>query len=337
MLDASNGHHSNAVHRQWQLQKIYNKVAIHWRVVTIYLFLWWVLVGMAVSLLAGGYAVFYHWYIPAERILNPVYLQFGHAKGPSASIDIIGARSGVLYDVSLQLFIPDMAGLSEALGNIMISTNLTSGGLELASARPTLLAYRSWPVRMTLLAFRLVPVVFGLAQEATLHRIFLLEAVALPEAKVQIQISLDQKVPIYAATLELVAHFNGLRYFMYYWRWAFAAAVIGVASSLAIITISIALAVSLYLRIDLAGQQGKEKRKLALESSELSSFSNGHLVNGTSTSLSSSTKSFPNPATALYPALRRRFISRDESRDLRVPNGSTFSDSDSDSEPQTED
>ena len=295
--------------RKWQprTKSAIEIVRTHWRTIAVHCFLWWVGVLGAITLFVVAYVGFYRWYIPAERLAQPVFLQYDGNSLNSCNTEVkLTARPGVLYDVSLQLLVPDLAGLSESLGNIMIRTVLISGDKREHSSRPTLLIYRSRPVRLALLALRLVPVVLGLTREATEHRVFLLERTAIYAKDVTIKLSLDHRVPVYEATLEMVAHFKGLRYAMYYWRWAFAIAVIGAASLGAMVILTLTLGTSLYLKV--------VPPEIESDSETMSSG----MINGVHSSPSSTpTKSLSDER----PGLRRRcFKGREKERE--VPNGS---------------
>lgn len=220
----------------------------HWRKLLAHFIGWSVLVVFSISSILVGYITFYNWYIPAERISRPVYLQYDPLQA-AAALRLETVHPGISYDVSLTLLIPDIAGLSESLGNVMISTTLEAGSTLEHSSRPTLLVYRSWPTRLALLALRLAPVVLGIAREATTHRVFLFEAVPIHTATAVITVKMDKKIPVYEAILEMVAHFKGLRYLMYYWRWVFGGLVVGLASALAMLSITIGIGISLYLRL----------------------------------------------------------------------------------------
>lgn len=317
--------------RRWrpQTRSAIGAVRTHWRTIAVHCLLWWLGVLGAIASFVVVYVGFYRWYIPAERLSQPIFLQYDGSDSSYCNSEVkLTAHSGVTYDVSLQLLIPDLASLSESLGNIMIKTELISGDKKEQSSRPTLLIYRSRPVRLALLALRLVPVVLGLTREATAHRVFLLERIALPDNEVNIKLSLDHRVPVYEATLEMVAHFTGLRYVMYYWRWAFAIAVIGAASLGAIIILTLALSTSLYLKVAPPESEGdSEGRSSGLMNgvhSTPSSSTSEDVMNGIhSTPSSTPTKSLSDER----PGLRRRCFKNRE-REREVPNGS---------EPDTED
>lgn len=228
-------------------------VSRFWRILLVHLFAWSFLTFAALATVLLSYLLLYFYYIPQERISQPVYFQYNEEQ-PSFRLDLNGLHPAVSYDVSLQLLVPDIAGLSESLGNVMLHTRLTPKtairrGEEARSSRPTLLVYRSWPARLALLVLRLVPVVLGLAREATTHRVFLFENVKPGVSQVEVTVQMGGRIPVYEATLEVVAHFEGLRYVMYYWRWAFGALLVGSLALGATLVITLLTGLSLYHRV----------------------------------------------------------------------------------------
>lgn len=219
----------------------------HWKAISLHCFLWSLLTLTTISSFATAYYCFYNWYIPDERLSQPIYFDYT-APRPEASSQLT-LRPGIVYDLSLNVLVPDVAGLSESLGPVVFSSKFGDGTLAgtTTSVRPLLVVYRSWPVRLALLALRLMPVVLGLTQEATAHRLFLAERfVSTIEGPLKVKVEMAGRLPTYDVTLEAVAHFTGLRYLMYYWKWTFATIVIGGLSLVMIITFSIVLSLSLY-------------------------------------------------------------------------------------------
>lgn len=236
---------------RWQPRVVKSQlefIKTNWQTCLFHLSLWTVLCVASFLFICLSYMLFYSWYIPAERISHPVYFHY-ERDSPSYSIRINNVQPDIPYDISLRLLVPDISGLSESLGNVMISTTVTSPSTSLSSSRPTLLVYRSWPVRMGLLWLRMIPVVLGLAKEATEHRVFLMEQLTVLEPEILISLSMGRKIPLYETTLEMVAHFRGLRYLMYYWKWVTAAVVVGSTSSGVVLLITVILGVSLYRRL----------------------------------------------------------------------------------------
>ena len=220
----------------------------HWWPVLLHFIAWLVATTIALASIVGGYVVFYRWYIPAERTAVPVYFQYDQAM-PTYSTTLARVHPSIAYDVSLQLTVPDIAGLAESTGNVMVKAQLQSGNKQSISSRPTLLLYRSQATRLALLILRLAPGLMGIARESSAHRVFLFENVNFSGPTLEVSLSMDHKLPLYDATLEMVAHFAGLRYLMYYWRWTFGILVIGVLAFLSLLGITGTVAVSLYLRL----------------------------------------------------------------------------------------
>lgn len=229
------------------------RVSHCWRLCLVHVLGWSIMTFATFMSILVSYLLLYYYYIPAERIARTVYFHYEEDQ-PSFRLDVAGLHPAVAYDVSLQLLVPDIAGLSESLGNVMLHTQISPAALlmpALQSSRATLLVYRSWPTRLALLTLRLMPVVLGVAREATTHRIFLFEDVQLGATEATVEVQMGGRIPVYEATLEMVAHFVGLRYLMYYWRWAFGALVVGVLTLGAALMISILVAASLYYRLSL--------------------------------------------------------------------------------------
>lgn len=233
---------------------------------------WMLACGFAIGTIVFLYMAFYQAYIPSERLSLPVYFDYGQSPHPGTTFTLPSPSRAIEYDISLQLSVPDQAGLSEHLGNVMLELEISeesTGAVITKVRRPTLLVYRSWPVRAAMLAVRLAPVVLGWANEATTHRIFLLEHFSIPppppkgsiiNRQLRIRLTIDKPdLPIYEASFDMVAHFRGLRYFMYYWRWSFAVAMVGLLSLLSVLVISFLVLTSLIIRlIGAAGTFGSD-------------------------------------------------------------------------------
>lgn len=308
------------------VQSAYKVVRSRWKVLLLHLLLWWLFLAGSVGTIVAGYLALYRWYVPAERISLPVFFNYS-SRTPNAKFSLSAVRPGVSYDISLQLLVPDIAGLSERLGNVMVSTKIEGKGVATSkSTRPTLLIYRSWPVRMALLALRLAPVLMGLSREATMHRVFLAEEFSVPEhTELAFEVALDKPdLPLYQATLELVAHFRGLRYVMYYWRWSFTLAVIGSMSLLSVMAASLAVGVSLYLRLAAAPSSHRS-------SPPLSDFAHTDtsLLNGARRSLSRRSVDSGSLAKTRSSSLWEEAVGREAPTDRTVPDGSVGSDGES--------
>lgn len=319
---------ANVVAR-WTPKSIKSKSVLlaNWKVIILHGLLWCLLSLLTVLSLAGSYVAVYYWYIPAERIVQPVYFDYT-VNRPIASTNI-ALQKDISYDISLNILIPDMAGLSESLGPVVFNTYFDKDG---KTVRPMLVVYRSWPVRFALLLLRMIPVVLGLAHEATPHRVFLREGYqSALGGSTDLTIEMVGRLPTYSVNLEAVAHFEGLKYLMYYWKWTFAAMLIGTLSLLAIFSITVVLGVSLYVRArkqlkSLSGyDEGSTSDKSTLSEKAFSETSNR--------SISDLSASIKLPTGGLRPSslglstLRQRFHTTEE---LRVPNGNLAEESDED-------
>lgn len=285
----------------------------HWWPLLVHFVAWSVATTIALVSIIGGYVAFYRWYIPAERTAVPVYFQYDRTV-PTYSMTLARVHPSVAYDISLQLTVPDIAGLAESTGNVMIKAQLQSGGERILSSRPTLLLYRSQATRLALLVLRLAPVLMGVARESSAHRVFLFEDVTFSGSTLDVSLTMDHKLPLYDATLEMVAHFTGLRYLMYYWRWTFGILVIGVLAFLSLLGITSIVAVSLYLRLKSVAP-AVVRSPPAIQSSEEASLTEG-IVIGSDDSSAGSLKGDPGKGSLIPTAktlasstARRRRIS----------------------------
>lgn len=217
-----------------------------WRTIALLALGWFSASAIAIVTVVGSYWALYNWYIPAERLVQPLYFDYTLGK-PMASASL-ALQKGLQYDLSLQLLVPDMEGLAESLGPVVFSSSLEGEGQR--SVRPMLPIYHSRLARMALLAVRLIPVVLGVAREATPHRVFLLERfVPTLAGPSNLKVEMASRLPTYEVTLEAVAHFEGLRYVMYYWKWTCAGLVIGGLCLGTLLLITAAFGLALYARL----------------------------------------------------------------------------------------
>lgn len=179
------------------------------------------------------YSLIYWYYMPTMQYEFPVYFQYDNSHGKTSAIAEIRSldhafqmRSGVAYDFMLDLSIPDVPGLSEKVGNFMLTLGLYDDVNEpwFTESRPALLPYRSDLVRKSTTLIKLAPIICGWAEERIKKRIFLSESVIKPCQKLckscsKIKIALsDASIPIFNAKLLVTAHLKGLRRIMYHWR-----------------------------------------------------------------------------------------------------------------------
>jgi len=182
--------------------------------------------------------------MPTMQYEFPVYFQYDSQKlstmAEIRSIDhTFQMRSGVVYDFMLDLSIPDVPGLSEKLGNFMLTLGLHDDDHPepwFKESRPALLPYRSDLVRTFTTLVKLAPIICGWAEERIQQRIFLAESVMKPCQKLckscsKIKVTLsDAAIPIFNAKLLVTAHLKGIRRIMYHWRLTSAFAFIFITS-----------------------------------------------------------------------------------------------------------
>ena len=131
-------------------------------------------------------------------------------------------RGDQAYDISVHLVVPTSQH-NVALGNFMVTVSLLDkyDRLLTSSSRPALLTYESLPVRWMRTLWRAIPLVLLWSKEAQTIKIPVLdrflENSAHPVTRALIEISTG-KLQIYKCTLNVDAHFQGLRYFMHYYR-----------------------------------------------------------------------------------------------------------------------
>lgn len=187
------------------------------------------------ALALATYVGFYCYYMPVLRHEVPLYFAFGSAN-PAATIHVgrhLQLRSGVAYDLVLDLSCPDIPSLPERLGNFMVTLEVTEGARVWHQAvRPALLPYRSAVVRLAVTAVKLVPLMLGWTEELVSHRIFLTESLLVGSAgaaaglHVRIEIGTAQ-ILLHHARLLVTAHLTGLRYYMYHWKLSCAVLAVG--------------------------------------------------------------------------------------------------------------
>ncbi|KAK3843239.1 MAG: putative adipose-regulatory protein-domain-containing protein, partial [Linnemannia gamsii] len=173
---------------------------------------------IGVSLVA--YLVFYWIYIPQRGHVGLVHLQYdkfsaskGHV-GPSAVVDFTKGgrytqtlRGDQAYDISMKLVMPTSSS-NVALGNFMIMVQLigANGHVIITSSRPAIIIYESLLLRVLRTIWRAIPLVLRWTRESQTIRLPLIENFV------------ESSLQIYRTTLHIDAHFQGLRYFMYYYR-----------------------------------------------------------------------------------------------------------------------
>ncbi|GJJ77753.1 seipin [Entomortierella parvispora] len=175
-------------------------------------------------------------YIPQRGHVAQVHLQYGPpvvagviGPKPSALVDFSRGgrvdqvlRGDQAYDISVQLVVPTSQH-NVALGNFMVTVSLLDKHDRVlsTSSRPALLTYESLPVRWMRTLWRAIPLVLLWSKEAQTIKVPVLERFlensAHPVSQALVQISTGQ-LQIYKCTLNVDAHFQGLRYFMYYHR-----------------------------------------------------------------------------------------------------------------------
>ncbi|KAG9066087.1 hypothetical protein KI688_001306 [Linnemannia hyalina] len=195
--------------------------------------------GVALILLIGvsfvAYLLFYWMYIPRRGHVGLVHLQYdrfrssGEYSGPSAVVDFSKGgrytqilRGDQAYDISMKLVMPSSSS-NVALGNFMVMAQLVGadGNVIVTSSRTAIITYESLLLRLIRTIWRAVPLVLRWTRESQTIQLPLIEnfveSSSNPVTRALIEIS-NPGLQIYRTTLHIDAHFQGLRYFMYYYR-----------------------------------------------------------------------------------------------------------------------
>ncbi|KAF9549452.1 hypothetical protein EC957_003841 [Mortierella hygrophila] len=195
--------------------------------------------SVALILLIGvsfiAYLLFYWMHIPKRGHVGHVHLQYdrfrssGEYSGPSAVVDFSKGgrytqilRGDQAYDISMKLVMPTSSS-NVALGNFMVMVQLVGadGNVIVTSSRTAIITYESLLLRLIRTIWRAVPLVLRWTRESQTIRLPLIEnfveSSSNPVTRALIEIS-NPGLQIYRTTLHIDAHFQGLRYFMYYYR-----------------------------------------------------------------------------------------------------------------------
>ncbi|KAI9503272.1 putative adipose-regulatory protein-domain-containing protein [Coemansia spiralis] len=181
------------------------------------------------------YGIFYKLYVPQLLHEAPVYLQYPHLTTDSATVAVNTTAlinfvpesnykflsTSQPYTVLLELDVPSSVANQE-LGNFMVYLEFRtrSGRVVQQSARPAILPYRSYVVRLMQIAIRAVPLALGLSKESDVLRIELMDVLYDRRFSpiTNAHIALSKPLQVYSARIVIRAQFSGLRYWMYYWR-----------------------------------------------------------------------------------------------------------------------
>ncbi|KAF9947117.1 Berardinelli-Seip congenital lipodystrophy 2 (seipin) [Mortierella alpina] len=217
-----------------QLTQWLTSSALHRKIVKV-------IIALAVFLLLIGisfaaYLSFYWLYIPQRGHVGQVHLQYGKptvpgviGDGPKAEVDFTrGGRYGQFlradqaYDISVNLLVP-ASERNVAIGNFMVVVTLlrADGRIVRSSSRPAILTYQSIPLKLMRTAWKAVPLVLEWSKEDQVIKVPLIENFvedsSNPVTSALVSISTPE-LQVYRSTIHIDAHFQGLRYFMYYWK-----------------------------------------------------------------------------------------------------------------------
>lgn len=188
---------------------------------------------LATSALAGImvsslflYSTFYRLYVPTRVHEAPVYLDY-RQHSAVADIEFVEGSSykflstSQAYNVRMELDMPTSPHNQEA-GIFMVNLVMRSrqNTVLQEAARPSILPYQSQPVRWMQTMVKAVPLAVGWIREEATLKVPLLDDMYERhfEPITNARIWLSKPVEVYAARLIIEAKFQGLRYWMYYWR-----------------------------------------------------------------------------------------------------------------------
>ncbi|KAG0211854.1 hypothetical protein BGX28_007309 [Mortierella sp. GBA30] len=206
--------------------------ALHRKIVKFFIGL--VVLVLLVGISFTAYLSFYWLYIPQRGHVGQVHLQYGKptvpsviGNGPKAEVDFSRGgrqflRTDQAYDISVNLLVPTSETNVE-IGNFMVVVTLlrADGHVVRTSSRPAILTYQSVPLKLMRTAWKAVPLVLDWSKEDQVIKVPLIENFvedsANPVSKARVEIS-HPALQVYKSTIHIDAHFQGLRYFMYYWK-----------------------------------------------------------------------------------------------------------------------
>lgn len=173
------------------------------------------------------YCIVYRIYIPNQIETFPLSFDYHDSsaiKSESINLNTVSSpKKGVLYDAILIGNVPDID--YSILRPTMISLNICCDEhCNLVSQTPLLIPYRSGVTRYLRSLFFWWFIFLGFKDESFPIAIFLKKALAISSQRYEscisttFSIELDSPVSIFKARLLFVAHFQGIRYFMYHWR-----------------------------------------------------------------------------------------------------------------------
>ncbi|KAG0053497.1 Berardinelli-Seip congenital lipodystrophy 2 (seipin) [Gryganskiella cystojenkinii] len=131
-------------------------------------------------------------------------------------------RGDQAYDISVSLVVPT-SQRNVGIGNFMVTVTLLDrqDRLITTSSRSSIVTYESLPLRLMRTIWRAVPLVLRLSKESQTIKVIVMEKFKEnshnPVVRAVVDIS-NAELMIYKCTLNIDAHFQGLRYFMYYYR-----------------------------------------------------------------------------------------------------------------------
>ncbi|KAF9273854.1 hypothetical protein BGZ68_001145, partial [Mortierella alpina] len=217
-----------------QLTQWLTSSALHRKIVKVIIAV--VVFVLLIGISFAAYLSFYWLYIPQRGHVGQVHLQYGKptvpgviGDGPKAEVDFTrGGRYGQFlradqaYDISVNLLVPASERNVE-IGNFMVVVTLlrADGRIVRSSSRPAILTYHSTPLKLMRTAWKAVPLVLEWSKEDQVIKVPLIENFvedsSNPVTSALVSISTPE-LQVYRSTIHIDAHFQGLRYFMYYWK-----------------------------------------------------------------------------------------------------------------------
>ncbi|XP_077283741.1 lipid droplet biogenesis associated protein seipin [Arctopsyche grandis] len=200
------------------------------------------------------YVAFYYTYMPSITHTRPIYFQFrscdedrGICSYPSAHVRLTKRQQllmvGQAYRISIDLDVPE-SQVNKDLGMFMCCAELRArgGGLVSSACRSGLLSYKSPLLTLISTLFKAPMMVLGMQEERQLIQLELFSHYEddknqpITDMYVEIQ---SRHIELYSATLNIDAHFTGLRYVMF--NWPYLSAAVGVTTNVLFMALVFAL------------------------------------------------------------------------------------------------
>lgn len=205
-----------------------------------------------------SYWLFYQLYVPRRELSVPLNFQYARNAAlaqASIPIDLFGSHHGLFYDAIFDAFVADVNHQQP----LMVTQRVCAGkSCSIVSQSPLIVPYRSFITQSIRSLALSVPIFLGFKNESIHIRAFIANHIQLPKSilsecdpnqSLELFVEVENPLPFENPKLNLVAHFNGLRYVMYHWRFSFSLFIIMSTWSLMVLVVLISEGFRLYLFI----------------------------------------------------------------------------------------